>query len=54
MKYECVFGRPETTVFSGDVTAAIGELKAKPGGELRVNGSGALSAGCSITTSSAR
>ncbi len=42
MKYECVFGRPETTVLSGDVTAAIGELKAKPGGELRVNGSGAL------------
>ena len=31
-----------TTVLSGDLAAAIGELKAKPGGELQVNGSGGL------------
>ena len=32
----------DTTVLSGDLAAALGELKAKPAGELQVHGSGAL------------
>jgi dihydrofolate reductase len=32
----------DTTVLAGDLAAAIGELKTKPGGELQVHGSGAL------------
>ena len=32
----------DTTVLSGDLAAAIGELKAKPRGELQVHGSGVL------------
>ena len=31
-----------TTALSGDLAAAIAELKAKPAGELQVHGSGAL------------
>src|SRR5207244_2256565 len=32
----------DTTVLSGDLPAAVGELKAKPAGELQVHGSGSL------------
>lgn len=35
-------GWKDTTVLSKDTAAAIGELKAEPGGELQVHGSGAL------------
>ena len=31
-----------TTVLPGDLAAAIGELKARPAGELQVHGSGTL------------
>jgi dihydrofolate reductase len=35
-------GWADTTVLSGDLAAALGELKAKPAGQLQVHGSGNL------------
>jgi dihydrofolate reductase len=35
-------GWASTTLLTGDLATAIGELKARPGGELQVHGSGAL------------
>lgn len=34
--------RADTTILSGGLAAAIAELKTRPGGELQVHGSGAL------------
>ena len=44
----------DTTVLSSDVAAAVGELKAKPGGDCRYTAAAAWSAGCSTTTWSTR
>ena len=44
----------DTTVLSGDLAAAIGELKVKPGGELQVHGSAALTRWLLEQTSSTR
>jgi dihydrofolate reductase len=40
----------DTTVLSGDVAAAVGELKAEPGGSCRCTAAAAWSAGCSTTS----
>ena len=42
----------DTTVLSGDVAAAVGELKAKPGASRRWSAASAWSGCCSTTTSS--
>ncbi len=44
----------DTTVLSGDVAAAIGELKAKPGVSCRCTAAAPSPGGCSITSSSTR
>ena len=43
-----------TTVLTGDVAAAVGELNAKPGRELQVHEAAPCSGGCSTTTLSTR
>ena len=43
-----------TTVLRGDLTAAVRELKAKPGGDCRCTAAAPCSAGCSTTTLSTR
>ena len=44
----------DTTVLTGEVAAAIGELKAKPGVSCRCTAAATWSAGCWTTTSSMR
>jgi dihydrofolate reductase len=41
-KHECLRQDSNTTVLSGDAVAAVDRLKAEPGRELQVHGSGAL------------
>jgi hypothetical protein len=44
----------DTTVLSGDVAAAVGELKATPGRELQSTAAAPCSGGCSTRTLSKR